>query len=310
MRVLAIILAALAAVTMHSAPAACETQADTRDATTPAGGAVAGVQERAAREYLETGDRFFGKGEYETALASYDKAVALHPGFVIALNNKGVALYNLGRHEEAVAAFDRLLAVKPDDALAYINKGNACSQLGLFEEAAACFERAAGLDPKSAASAYNFLGLALDYQGRHDDAVEAYDKAVKLNARMPEPLNNKAYSLICMKKYDKALECLDASLALAPGYRYALINKAFTLQLRAKDGDRAGAEVILMDLLNKDRTDVIAARAYALLGMRDEMLTLLNSLLADNPGLARDFRGNAKFERYWDDPEFLALVGE
>lgn len=300
MKQFAAILAVFAATVFNALPAACEVGAPKEPS---------GVQARAAQDYLDTGDRFFGKGEYETAIASYDKAQDLDPELVTAINNKGVALFNLGRYAEAVGCFDRLISVKPDDPLAYVNKGNALSELGRFDEASDSFREAVRLNPASAAG-YNFLGLALDRMEKHDAAIDAYDSAIKLNPRMPEPLNNKAYSLICLKKYGKALECLNAALAIQPGYRFALINKAFALQLRGGEGDGVKAEVILNGILNTDCSDIIAARAYALLGKKDEMLAVINSLLLDNPGLAKDFRGNIKFERYWGDPEFNALVGE
>ena len=46
-----------------------------------------------------------------TSLAAYDRALALQPGFVDALNNRGVALAALHRYEESLASFDQALAM-------------------------------------------------------------------------------------------------------------------------------------------------------------------------------------------------------
>jgi tetratricopeptide (TPR) repeat protein len=43
----------------------------------------------------------------------YDKALAIDPHNVNALNNKGAALYNLGNYTGAITYYDKALAIDP-----------------------------------------------------------------------------------------------------------------------------------------------------------------------------------------------------
>jgi tetratricopeptide (TPR) repeat protein len=57
---------------------------------------------------------------------SYDKALAIRPGYADALNNRGNALRDFKRLEEALASYDKALAIRPDHPEALNNRGIAC----------------------------------------------------------------------------------------------------------------------------------------------------------------------------------------
>ena len=84
-------------------------------------------------------------GRHEEALASYDKALALKPDFVDALNNRASALIELKRFEEALASYDRMLAIRPPYFEALYNRGIALGELGRHAEALASYDRALAL---------------------------------------------------------------------------------------------------------------------------------------------------------------------
>ena len=71
----------------------------------------------------------FGLARHDEALAGYDRALALAPRHVEALNNRGIALLGLMRYVDAVASYDRALAIKPDNAEVHANRGNALCRL-------------------------------------------------------------------------------------------------------------------------------------------------------------------------------------
>jgi Flp pilus assembly protein TadD len=53
-------------------------------------------------------------GQFEEAIASYDKALQIKPDYHEAWSNRGVALMNLGQFEQAIASYDKALQFKPD----------------------------------------------------------------------------------------------------------------------------------------------------------------------------------------------------
>ena len=64
--------------------------------------------------YANRGLALVELGEFEAAVVSYDKALALQPDTAQMLFNRGLALKRLGRFDEALADYTRLLALQPD----------------------------------------------------------------------------------------------------------------------------------------------------------------------------------------------------
>lgn len=50
-----------------------------------------------------------------------------------------------GQYEKALAAYDKALEIDPDDADAWFNKGETLMKMGNIPEAAKCFDRATDL---------------------------------------------------------------------------------------------------------------------------------------------------------------------
>jgi superkiller protein 3 len=62
-------------------------------------------------------------------LSSYDKALAINPDQVEALNSRGDTLQQLRRFGAALSSYDKALAIKPDHVEALNNRGLVCYEL-------------------------------------------------------------------------------------------------------------------------------------------------------------------------------------
>ena len=138
------------------------------------------TSERKAELLLDQGNLFGASQEYEAAIASYDRAVALKPDDHEAWYSRGIALDDLGRYEDAIASYDRAVALQPDDHVAWNNRGTALFSLGRYEDAIASYDRALAINPDFHQSWYN-RSLVLKHLGREEEATESYNKAVALN---------------------------------------------------------------------------------------------------------------------------------
>jgi tetratricopeptide (TPR) repeat protein len=100
-------------------------------------------------DWIENGISFFNAGKYNEAIQCYDKALAIDPYYIHALNNKGYVLRSVGEYKEAMEYFDKALAIDPysDDAL--YNKGLLFISLGKYKEAMECFDKALAIDPNN-----------------------------------------------------------------------------------------------------------------------------------------------------------------
>ena len=62
--------------------------------------------------YLNRGDAFLGKGNYDRAIRDYDKAIELKPDFAVAYSNRGVAYAKKGDYPRAVVDYDKAIELK------------------------------------------------------------------------------------------------------------------------------------------------------------------------------------------------------
>ena len=68
-------------------------------------------------------------------------------------------------------------------------------------------------------------GDALCGMGNYNEAIEAYDEALKLNPKLVMAWNDKAWVLNSQGKYDEALKACDEALRVNPNLAVVWINK-------------------------------------------------------------------------------------
>ncbi len=105
--------------------------------------------------HIERGDVKYDLGNYRDAIAEYDRAVRIQPGFAPAYHKRGLARLGLGRYQNAIDDFDEALRLQsdydeavrllPDDPDIYLSRGIAKAMLGRSQEALADMEHALAL---------------------------------------------------------------------------------------------------------------------------------------------------------------------
>ncbi len=95
----------------------------------------------------QLGKQALAEGRNETALAWFDRAMALQPKWVDAFNGRAVALSRLGRTDEAVAALRSAIELQPSAAHLHGNLSMLLIRGGQFEPARVHVEQAIRLAP-------------------------------------------------------------------------------------------------------------------------------------------------------------------
>ena len=125
------------------------------------------------------------KGQVDAAIAEYEEAERIQPGYTEEHNNLGNALCRVGRVPEAIAQYERALELVPGLPQVHNNLGTALGQNGQTTEAIAHFRKAIEINPNFA-GAHGNLGYALAMEGKLDEAVSELQKALELRPDSPD----------------------------------------------------------------------------------------------------------------------------
>jgi protein O-GlcNAc transferase len=170
-------------------------------------------------------------GRAADAQASYRRAIEIDPRHAKALNNLGTLLELAGRTEEALACYRRAFEADAELVAALGNLAALLHRSGRPQEAARLVDEA--LAPGTARSAVDWLSLgnALQGMGRHDDAVQCYDRARTIDPALREASMRRQASLLGLGYTARAIdgyrEWLDAHPEDADAARRLLLSLAF-----------------------------------------------------------------------------------
>ena len=79
----------------------------------------------AAETYLNSGNMFYNKADFDRALMDYDQAILLDPTLAEAYNNRGYVHFVKGNKEQAIADFESALKLDPEYTRAKNNLARA-----------------------------------------------------------------------------------------------------------------------------------------------------------------------------------------
>jgi tetratricopeptide (TPR) repeat protein len=137
------------------------------------------------------------------ALGEYRRLLALDPDNFMAHNNAGLVLAGLDRRSEADAEFARALELRPDNPYVRFNQ-LALWPDGDLVEAADCCRRALQQRPADADTMTN-LGVVLQFSGRYDDALSAYERATAIDPQHAKARFNLSLLLLLRGDYPRGL---------------------------------------------------------------------------------------------------------
>jgi tetratricopeptide (TPR) repeat protein len=102
-------------------------------------------------------------------------------------------------------------------------------------EALDASDRAIRIDPRNSAAWLN-KGTALQNLDRYDEAIGCYDRAIEINPSYASAWNNKGTALDDLERYDESLACYNCALELDPRDPAAWNNKGTALnKLKRRD---------------------------------------------------------------------------
>ena len=167
-----------------------------------------------AERVLDVGIEYMRINRHEQATETLERAARLSEDDRIvqeAWVNKGVAHAELEEYDAAIGAYREALDIDDSSehaATAETNLAYALWEFGRTEQALEHAERAVELDPRFGQAWYN-RGFFLNERGLAEDAVAAFDNAIRLGYRSADLLEEKALALEQLGEDERAEEVVD-----------------------------------------------------------------------------------------------------
>ena len=162
-------------------------------------------------------------GRHDEALAAYRDAMRIDPDFAPAHVGVGAGLFDRQRYADALASLDRAFTLEMDDATAataHYLAGRALQGLERMAEAAAHFETAIDHAPEHA-EALDHLALWRFGQREYEAALDLYRVQATLEPNNATVHANMGVTLYFLGRHEQALEAVERVLRLDPGHEMA-----------------------------------------------------------------------------------------
>ncbi len=167
------------------------------------------------------------KGENKKAIHHFKKAVEGFPYFVEAHYNLGIAYYKDVNIANFVNSFQEVVRLgDPDDFIVSEAKKLLASTERMVRDV-----NGTDLDTFIRAQDIFEKGVQLMKNGKWEQAIDAYEETLTLNASTPQPHGNLGLCYARLGRKEDAIKSFDRALAIDPNYELALVNKMYTENL-------------------------------------------------------------------------------
>jgi len=125
----------------------------------------------------------------------------------------------------------------------WYEEGKRLYDLKQYEEALVAYDQAIRLDPNSA-RAYNNKGFILNELTRYQEGLEAYEQSIRLDPNSADAYINKGVAFNRLERYEEAVAAYEEAIRIDPNYAVAYNNKGNALNglHRNEEAQRAYAK--------------------------------------------------------------------
>jgi tetratricopeptide (TPR) repeat protein len=245
---------------------------------------------KTAAQYEAEGDRLYDAKDYDSALVAYQSAVKLKPTYN-SVYRIGWLYNDFGQYADALPWLNRAISMDSSKSRAYTEKGYAHRHLNQIDQAEEAFKRALALNSDEYvapyelgtiyserkdyaqaeqyllqairnkddyADAYEELGAVQRRQGRNDEAIRTFNKAIELDSQ-----DSGSYMglgdvyFYGTKEYDKAAAVYVKGLQLEPDNQVAAYNVGYAYN----DNGRYVDAIPYLQTAIRLKPDYVEARA-------------------------------------------------
>ena len=182
--------------------------------------------------YHQEGNYCFKKGDMESAIINYQKAIKLNPNQPAEVYQKlGDAYSQQEKFSESIVFCNKALELDSNNAQLYFMLGKVQEKQDKLTEAAASYQKAIDLQPDSIWF-YENLGQVLNKLGQFEAAIEVYNNAIKLDSHNANIYVQLGLAQIRKVDFSGAITSYNQALQLHPENSgiYAQLGNAYSRQ--------------------------------------------------------------------------------
>ncbi len=140
--------------------------------------------------FAHAGIAYEQAGQFQSAIAEYDKALQIDPKLATILCRRGHARHNIGDYDRAIADFSKAIAIAPKDASPLLARGAAFEAKSMLKQAFDDYSRA--IKATKAGIAYFARGTAHLRSGDFAPAIDDLTAAIKKQPSLIAAYQNRA----------------------------------------------------------------------------------------------------------------------
>jgi tetratricopeptide (TPR) repeat protein len=190
--------------------------------------------------YLDRAKSYVAKGDHDHAIADYTKAIEIEPSDAIVYRKRADAYRVKGALDNAITDYSKAIELDPKDALAYYLRGVTYNANKSDDRAIADFTKAIEINPKDS-YAYVSRGRSFEAKGDHDHATADFGKAIEINPKYANAYYFRGLSHAASKNSDGAIADFTKAIEIDPKDAYSYVSRARSFGAKG-DRDRATAD--------------------------------------------------------------------
>ncbi|MBI4949811.1 MAG: tetratricopeptide repeat protein [Deltaproteobacteria bacterium] len=156
------------------------------------------------------------RGELDRAVANYERAIEIDPGYAEAYGNRGATYLRMGRMDEALDDLSTAIRLNPRVPELYGNRGVVFINIGEYEKAVKDLTESISLDASTAAKGFFNRGIAYKALGMNAEAVADFTRTIEADPSFAGAYNNRGGAYLRTGDFKNAIKDFNTSIELAP----------------------------------------------------------------------------------------------
>jgi tetratricopeptide (TPR) repeat protein len=198
------------------------------------------IDPKDAWAYVIRGVGWQKQGDFNRAIADFNRAIGLDPTSVRAYGERGLIWFSKRDYDRAIADFNEVIKLHPTDEWMHGFRCAAWYGKEDFDQAIADCDEAIRRNP-TMVDAYNDRGMAWEKKGVHDRAIADYSEVIRLRPKKSEGYYNRALAYYNSGDFDHAFTDYSEVTRLNP--KFGGVARAYisigNIWFKKGDNDRA-----------------------------------------------------------------------